>query len=204
MGTRSVNDRKRSVIEAAAADTEARGRSGPLRLIALLGRRPTWWTSRKRYTKAALATSFVAFGALIGVLANVLAVWDHLSPKERPAKANVAAASPAVVPLPTCFTCTSGKTFPERVSPSSVGARTFRNPLIFGGEGKRVPPGQRVRVVCRYQQADPAPSVQDGWWYLLASSPWNRQYYSPASSYLNGDPPGGPYLTIVNNGIPVC
>lgn len=44
----------------------------------------------------------------------------------------------------------------------------------------------------------------DGWWYLIASSPWNRQYYTVANSYLNGDPLEGPHITTVDNGVPEC
>jgi hypothetical protein len=98
----------------------------------------------------------------------------------------------------------AGKTFPEQVSPASIGARTFRNPIAFGGEGKRVPPRQRVQVVCRYQQLDAPASVQPGWWYLIAAPPWSRQYYSPANSYLNGDAFECPYIANVDNGVPVC
>ncbi|MGH8349213.1 MAG: hypothetical protein ACRES5_22045, partial [Pseudomonas sp.] len=64
--------------------------------------------------------------------------------------------------------------------------------------------GQQVEVVCRFHDPNAPASVQPGWWYLIASSPWNRQYYTVANSYLNGDPPEGPYLTSVDNGVPVC
>jgi hypothetical protein len=169
-----------------------------------------WWASQRRRTKAIIATSLTFFVGSIGFLANSIAVWDHLFWHNRPqpmradASSTHASTAPPVMPLPTCFTCTTGKTFPEQVSPASMGARTFRNPLAFGGEGRRVNPGQRVQAVCRYQQLDAPASVQPGWWYLIASSPWNRQYYSPANSYLNGDPPDGPHLINVDSGIPVC
>jgi len=172
-------------------------------LTASLRRQRAWWANQKRRTKAVVATSFVAFGTLIGCIANGLTVWDRLWHKDHPTKPEASSTS-AVMPLPTCFTCTTGKTFPEQVSPTSIGARTFRNPLAFGGEGKRVTARQHVQVVCRFQQLDAPASVQPGWWYLIASPPWNRQYYSPANSYLNGDPLKGPYLTNVNSGIPVC
>lgn len=74
----------------------------------------------------------------------------------------------------------------------------------FKGRGSRVDPLQPVQVVCRFYDPDAPASVQTGWWYLLAGPPWNRQYYSPANSYLNGDPPGGPYLTSTDNAVPVC
>ena len=106
------------------------------------------------------------------------------------------------MPLPTCATCTSGKTFPEQAS--TGGAATFRDPRAFRGKGNRVDVLQAVEVVCRLYDPDAPPSVRPGWWYLLAGPPWNRQYYSPANSYLNGDPPEGPHLTSIDSGVPVC
>ena len=108
------------------------------------------------------------------------------------------------MPLPTCLTCTTGQTFPEQVHKEKTGATTFRDPRSFSSPGKRVKPLERVKVVYRFYDPDAPPSVQPGWWYLLASPPWNRQYYSPANSYLNGDPVKGPAITGVNSGIPVC
>lgn len=65
-------------------------------------------------------------------------------------------------------------------------------------------PGQQVEVVCRFFDPNAPASVQPGWWYLVDSPPWERQYYTPASSYLNGDPPEGPYITNVDGRVPVC
>jgi hypothetical protein len=33
----------------------------------------------------------------------------------------------------------------------------------------------------------------DGYWYRIASAPWSNGYYSPANTFMNGDPYGGPY-----------
>jgi hypothetical protein len=168
-----------------------------------------WWASRKRRTKAVVVTIATFLVAALSFLANGIAVLDWFSHDgQEPAKADAAAtrasSAPPVMPLPTCSTCTTGKTFREQVGPRSIGARTFRNPLAFAGEGLRVKPRQQVQIVCRFRQFDAPASVQPGWWYLIASAPWNRQYYSPANSYLNGDPFDGPYLATVNSGIPVC
>jgi hypothetical protein len=205
----SVKKRTRSATTGSASDTESPRLPATDQLIAGLRRRRAWWTSRKRRTKAVLATFFVTLGTFIGLLANGIAVWDWVwhnpqQPTRADASSVHASSVPTVLPLPTCLTCTTGKTFPERVWPKGMGARTFRNPLGFGGEGKRVKPRQRVQVVCRFQQQDAPASVYPGWWYLIASPPWNRQYYSPANSYLNGDPLEGPYIATVNNGVPVC
>ncbi|MBV9012055.1 MAG: hypothetical protein JO281_09680 [Pseudonocardiales bacterium] len=109
------------------------------------------------------------------------------------------------MPVPNCPTCiTGGKTFTEQAG-GGGSHPTFRNPLVFGGPGQSVQPGEKVEVVCRFFQPNAPPSVKhDGWWYLVASQPWNRHYYTVANSYLNGDPPEGPYITNVDNGVPEC
>lgn len=97
------------------------------------------------------------------------------------------------------------KTFEEQAqTTNSSGVTTFHDPFRFGGQGPRILSGQRVEVVCRlYDPSTPA-SVEPGWWYLIASAPWNQQYYTPANSYLNGDVPGGSSFTPVDLGVPVC
>lgn len=108
------------------------------------------------------------------------------------------------MPPPTCPTCISGgKTFTQEAGEGTP-RPTFRDPRAFKGKGPSVQPGQQVEVVCRFHDPNAPASVQPGWWYLIASSPWNWQYYTMANSYLNGDPPEGPYLTSVDNGVPVC
>lgn len=110
----------------------------------------------------------------------------------------------AEMPLPTCPTCTSGgKTFPQQAG-GGTPKPTFRNPLALNGKGLPVQPGQQVEVVCRFYDPHAPASVQPGWWYLIASPPWNRQYYTVSNSYLNGDPIEGPHITSVDDGVPVC
>lgn len=157
--------------------------------------------------KIGLVASTIA--ALIAAIATVtVALINHES--------NHTAANPllpvgampgeAKMPQPTCSTCTpGGKTFPEQVHTSNpAGTTTFRDPRGFRGEGSRVLPGQKIEVVCRFLDPNAPASVQPGWWYLVDSPPWNRQYYTPASSYLNGDPPEGPQVTPVDGRVPVC
>ncbi|MGH3771962.1 MAG: WD40 repeat domain-containing protein [Pseudonocardiaceae bacterium] len=97
----------------------------------------------------------------------------------------------------------AGKTFTEQAGGVSE-KHTFRDPLRFAGSGPSVAGGQLVEVVCRFYDPNAPASVKPGWWYLIASPPWNRKYYTVANSYLNGDPPGGPYVTPVDNGVPTC
>lgn len=95
------------------------------------------------------------------------------------------------------------KTFDEQAS-ESFPKPTFRDPRTFSGQGPPVQPGQHVKVVCRFYVPDGPLSTLPGWWYLIDSSPWNRHYYTVANSYINGDPPEGPYITLVDSGVPVC
>jgi hypothetical protein len=108
------------------------------------------------------------------------------------------------MPLPTCLTCISGgRTFIQQAGAGNL-KPTFQDPRAFKGKGPPVPPGQQVEVVCRFYDPHAPASVQPGWWYLIASPPWNRRYYTVANSYLNGDPAEGPHLTQVDSGVPEC
>lgn len=146
--------------------------------------------------------------ALIGGTATILAALINKEPDRTPANPTPTAAAPqpetSEMPLPDCPTCISGgKTFIQQASAASPKS-TFRDPRAFKGRGPSVQPGQQVEVVCRFLDPNAPLSVQPGWWYLIASPPWNRQYYTVANSYLNGDPPEGPALTSGDNGVPVC
>lgn len=70
--------------------------------------------------------------------------------------------------------------------------------------GPRIEAGTWVDVSCKVH--DPTiPSVNpDGYWYRIASSPWNNQYYAPANTFMNGDPWGGPYTHNTDFSVPDC
>jgi hypothetical protein len=147
--------------------------------------------------------------ALIAATATVAVALINHEPNHTPADLSppvVAMPGAANMPQPTCPTCTpGGKTFTEQVHTSNpAGTTTFHDPRGFRGEGPRVLLGQRVEVVCRFLDPNAPASVQPGWWYLVDSPPWNRQYYTPANTYLNGDPPEGPHGTAVDGRVPVC
>ena len=73
------------------------------------------------------------------------------------------------------------------------GVNTFTNYHNASGTGPRVDPATWVDVSCKVYDATIGTSNPDGYWYRIASSPWNDQYYAPANTFMNGDPWGGPY-----------
>ena len=70
--------------------------------------------------------------------------------------------------------------------------------------GPAIAAGQWVEVSCKVY--DPTiPSVNpDGYWYRIASAPWSNAYYSPANTFMNGDPYGGPYTHNTDFSVPDC
>jgi hypothetical protein len=84
---------------------------------------------------------------------------------------------------------------------SPSGPRTFDNPHILINEGKRVPNETTVRVSCKVFSTVLAGNQ---YFYRIATDPWDNKYYSPANSYLDGDPPGGPYTHGVDAAVPDC
>lgn len=128
---------------------------------------------------AVIITAGVVLATATGVLGN-LASAGSISP-------------PPLIP---------GKTFTETVH-TPLGARTYNKPHNLTGEWQRIPNGTNVQVSCEIA-APTVPSV-GLYWYRIATPPWNNQYYSPANSFLNGDPPDGTAPThTVDPTIPQC
>ena len=75
----------------------------------------------------------------------------------------------------------------------SHGVNTFTDYHNASGMGTPISAGQWVAVSCKVYDPTIASVNPDGYWYRIASSPWNNQYYSPANTFMNGDPWGGPY-----------
>jgi hypothetical protein len=69
------------------------------------------------------------------------------------------------------------------------GARTFTRPAGVS-EGARVMPNHYVEVLCKVYDPEPESVTPNGYWYSLASPPWDGRYYAPANSFWNGDVPG--------------
>jgi hypothetical protein len=86
----------------------------------------------------------------------------------------------------------------------STPVHTFRHHHSVSSAGPTIAAGQRVLVSCKVY--DPSiPSVKPGgYWYRIASKPWNNHYYAPANTFLNGDPPNGPFTHPVDRRVRNC
>jgi hypothetical protein len=94
------------------------------------------------------------------------------------------------------------RTFAEQQG--SHGVNTFRNYHNASGMGPRVAAGSWVQVSCKVWDTTIRSVNPDGYWYRIASSPWNNAYYSPANTFMNGDPWGGPFTHNTDFGVPNC
>ena len=66
-------------------------------------------------------------------------------------------------------------------------------------------PSQHLLVSCKVYDPEPESALPDGYWYRLASRPWNDHYYAPANSFWNGDIPGKkPYTHNTDFSVPNC
>jgi surface antigen len=85
-----------------------------------------------------------------------------------------------------------------------LGVNTFTNPYNASGMGARIGAAQTVEVSCRVYAPQIASANPDGWWYRIHASPWSDAYYSPANTFMNGDPWNGPYTHNTDFSVPVC
>ena len=81
---------------------------------------------------------------------------------------------------------------------------TFSNYHNASGLGPQIAAGQWVEVSCKVYDPTIASVNPDGYWYRIASSPWDNAYYSPANTFMNGDPVGGPYTHNTDFAVPNC
>jgi hypothetical protein len=87
----------------------------------------------------------------------------------------------------------------------SLGANTFTNPYNASGMGVKIPPMAYVEVSCKVYAPQIASANPDGYWYRIASSPWNNAYYAVANTFWNGDIPGQlPYTHNTDWAVPNC
>ncbi|MFC6021872.1 hypothetical protein ACFP2T_37635 [Plantactinospora solaniradicis] len=102
---------------------------------------------------------------------------------------NIPSPPVATEPSPTVEATASGKLYDAMQG--SKGASVYSDPRgPSGNDGPKVKPWQKVKVSCKLY-APSLPSLDpDGYWYRLASEPWNNAYYAPANTFMNGDKPG--------------
>jgi hypothetical protein len=87
----------------------------------------------------------------------------------------------------------------------SLGANTFTNPYNASGMGSKVQPYQWVDVSCKVHAPYIASANPDGYWYRIATAPWNNAYYAVANTFWNGDIPGQkPYTHFTDWAVPNC
>jgi hypothetical protein len=95
------------------------------------------------------------------------------------------------------------QTWSEQETPNHP-VNTFTNYHNASGMGPAIAAGQWVQVSCKVYDPFIASVNPDGYWYRIASSPWNNAYYSPANTFMNGDPYGGPYTHNTDFAVPNC
>jgi hypothetical protein len=95
------------------------------------------------------------------------------------------------------------QTWSEQETPNHP-VNTFTNYHNASGMGPAIAAGQWVQVSCKVYDPFIASVNPDGYWYRIASSPWNNAYYSPANTFMNGDPYGGPYTHNTDVAVPNC
>jgi hypothetical protein len=94
-------------------------------------------------------------------------------------------------------------TWREQETPNHP-VNTFTNYHNASGMGPPIAAGQWVDVYCKAYDPTIVSVNPDGYWYRIASSPWNGNYYSPANTFMNGDPYGGPYTHNTDFAVPNC
>jgi hypothetical protein len=112
---------------------------------------------------------------------------------------------PATTPPPTTPPATSPPPPPTTRTEvaTNTGSGTFTNYSNASGDGPRIAVHQAVQVSCRVQGF----KVESGdtWWYKIASSPWNGDYYAPADNFYNNGATSGPDNTVfVDTSVPGC
>jgi len=88
---------------------------------------------------------------------------------------------------------------------SSTGANTFLNPYNASGMGQKIAADTWVDVACKVYAPQIRSANPDGYWYRIASPPWNNVYYAVANTFRNGDIPGHPpYIHSTDWAVPDC
>lgn len=72
------------------------------------------------------------------------------------------------------------------------GVPTFSDYQNASGQGPDIPFERSVQVICKVYNTNIPSVLPGGYWYKIATAPWT-DLYAAANTFLNGDPPAGPY-----------
>jgi transcriptional regulator with XRE-family HTH domain len=97
---------------------------------------------------------------------------------------------------------TAERTYPEEEY-NKKGAATFQF-LNASGPGQPLEFQEIVMVSCKVRNTALPSATPDGYWYRIASMPWDNKYYAVANTFLNGDPQGGPYTHNTDFAVQSC
>jgi hypothetical protein len=133
-----------------------------------------------------------------------------VKPTAPPSNTNPAAPTSTFTPTPTPIPAPTPT--PTPIPPTTWteqsgthGSPTFTNPYNASGQGATIQAMSTVQVTCRVYAPAIASANPDGWWYKIASSPWNNSYYAVANTFWNGDIPGHPpYTHNTDFSVPIC
>jgi len=100
---------------------------------------------------------------------------------------------------------TSGETYAEQ-GDNKNGSATFTDPHHPYVTGVKIDYTQKVEVSCKVFAVPPGwdSVTPDGYWYRIASAPWNNKYYAIANTFLNGDSLNGPTMHNTDFSVPDC
>lgn len=84
------------------------------------------------------------------------------------------------------------------------GAPSMADPHDVAGVGPRIDFGKTAMVSCKLLAPSIGSVSPDGYWYRIATAPWNDHYYVAANTFLNGDPVRGPYSHNTDFAVPDC
>ena len=145
----------------------------------------------------------LAIGVVLAIVGGLALFWtlNRAQPDEPQAHpSGTAEGSPYALSIGPAVG--PGKTITE--VQGSLGSMTVKDPRKPSVTGVKVPPHVRVEVSCKVH-APSFESVQpDGYWYRIASAPWNNEWYAIANTFLNGDQPGGPTEHNTDFAVPDC
>jgi hypothetical protein len=135
------------------------------------------------------------------------------SPTDDPATGSPPARGPSVTRTRGSTAGTPGTPAPSSTPPppskteeayNKNGVPTFADYANASNPGGIIAFGRLVQVSCKIYDPSIPSASPDGYWYRIASAPWDDKYYAVANTFLNGDPPGGPYSHHVDPAVPEC